>query len=340
MKTASGGLFRRLSSRLGLAVSLICMALCAQVVHAQQLALFPSCGKVGDSINVCGSGWAEPDPVCEYIFILNGAEVAPRQPDGLYGPPNTSFTVPNVAAGTYELLVELRLTGKETTLIQSKTTPFKVVDATQQPLSGATSDGGSAITITYDPSKACKGECSKIYFIQSRNTRRILDDGTDEHLPYNEEPHNWPNGDQIEEWFVNDVAIDRIYGKAFPYYGIPPGAATVGSTAGGAGGAAVNADMSDQPQRSDDVYAADVKTIKIIFDVNCFCGEGDAAGTWLGNFTWEWSRDKGAASTKGTVTLGSATDTQPSAAFLASLDKWIEKNPGFVLPTTNYPGCN
>jgi hypothetical protein len=290
---------------------------------------------VGDTVRVCGSGWAEPVPVCDYHFFFDGVEVAPPQPDGLFGPPNSSFVVPASAAGQHSVRVDLSLTA-DGTLIQSRQVPFLVVASKSQPISASVMDGGHSIRIEYDPSKACIPDCTEIYFIQTRNTRRILNDGTDEHLPYNEPPHNWPNGSQIEDWFVNDVAIDRIFGSAVPYYGIPPGAARVGKKDGIR---LTTARMDDRPTRSDRVYAANVVTIRILFDVNAFCGAGDAAGLWLGNFTWQWSRNRGVADARGTVTLGAPSDAQPTPAFLAALSRWIDRNPGFRLPVPRFQDC-
>jgi len=319
-------------------IILLVLAYGIQSASAQLMTIFPSCGKVGDTIEICGSGWAEPDPVCDYWFLLDGTEVAARQPDGLFGPPNTTFVIPTIAVGDHTVRTELRLT-EDATLLQARNKTLKVIDAAQQPLSATRSDSNHRINITYDPEKACFNECTKIYFIQTRNTRRILDDGTNEHLPYNEEPHSWANGDAIESTFVNDVAIDRIYGKPVPYYGIPPGAAQIGSKV--EIGPSQPAKMSDRPKRSDASYAANVDTIKILFEVNAFCGEGEEAGKWLGsNLTWEWSRDKGAADSRGTVTVGAVTDSQPTPAFHAALNKWKEKNPAFKLPKPKFMDCS
>lgn len=313
--------------------------------QAQVLALFPSCGAAVDPVRVCGSGWAEPVPVCYYEFLFDGTQVAPNQPDGLFGPPDATFNVPSVAAAEYDVTVNLRLSSDDS-LLQTVTKPFQVVDvAAQMPLT-ATSPSTGTIRIEFDPSKTClPGDCEEIVFIQTRNTRRIRMNGADEHLPYNEAPHSWPNGDAIEATFVNDVAIDRIYGKPVPYYGIPPGAATIGKSTGG-GMTTVTARMSDTPRRGDGSYFdhptddnLDVVTIKILFEVHVFCAKGDAAGTLLGKITWEWERDKGRADTFGDVTIGAASTSQPSAAFTAALDKWIEKNPAFKLPQQKFPGC-
>lgn len=314
--------------------------------EAQVLALFPSCGVVGDPVRVCGSGWAEPDPVCYYQFLFNGSQVAPNQPDGLFGPPDTTFDVPNVAVGEYDMTVDLRLSFDDS-LLQTVTKPFQVIDAaTQMPLV-ATNPSTGRIRIEFDPSKTClPGDCDELVFIQTRNTRRIRMNGADEHLPYNEAPHSWANGDAIEATFVNDVAIDRIYGKPVPYYGIPPGAATIGKSTDG-GAMTTKAVMQDTPHRGDGSYFdhptddnLDVVTIKILFEVHVFCAKGDAAGTYLGKITWEWARNKGRADTFGDVTIGAASTAQPSGAFTAALNKWIEKNPAFKLPQSNFPGCN
>ena len=64
---------------------------------AQTLTVEPSCGKMGTSFVIGGSGWAEPNPVCDYRFYFDGAEFAPRQPDGLFGPPARMATVADPA---------------------------------------------------------------------------------------------------------------------------------------------------------------------------------------------------------------------------------------------------
>jgi len=330
-------------------VSMLAGLFCSAPAAAQVLALFPTCGKVGDTVKVCGSGWAEPSPGCYYTFLFDGPEVASRQPDGLFGPPNRSFIVPMAAVGNHMVTVELRLSSDDS-LLQSKTEPFKVIDGSDLPIS-ATSPSTGNIDIQFDPSKGCiTGDCDEIVFLQTRNPRRIRMNGSDTHLPYNEAPHQWPHGTEIEATFVNDIAIDRIYGRPVPYYGLPGGAATVGKSI--QGGAMTNATMQDEPKRGDDSYFVDpmdannnVVTLAIHFDVHAYCAKGDAAGAYLGHITWSWSRNKGRVDGMGMpdflgdVTIGAADTMQPSAAFLAALNAWIAANPGFKLPMSKFPGC-
>src|SRR5712691_10825296 len=122
------------------------------VVYSQTVKLVPSCGKPGDKVCITGSGWAEPNPVCRYTFALDGNSVAPDQPDGLFGPPNSSFIVPAIADGTHTVRVQLRQNSPDT-LLQEQTASLKVQTG-GAPLSAAF-PGGAEVDVTFDPSKAC-----------------------------------------------------------------------------------------------------------------------------------------------------------------------------------------
>ena len=61
--------------------------------YSQQIFIKPVCGLKGSNTSITGSGWAEPAPVCHYNFLFDGTAFAPRQPDGLFGPPNRTGTI-------------------------------------------------------------------------------------------------------------------------------------------------------------------------------------------------------------------------------------------------------
>lgn len=92
------------------------------------------CGVAGVTMHsISGAQWPEPAPPCHYRFLLRGVsvafaaqEVAPRQPDGLFGPPNSMFTVPAAAPpGEYRVRVELHLDSGG--LLAAAEVPFFVV---------------------------------------------------------------------------------------------------------------------------------------------------------------------------------------------------------------------
>src|SRR5262245_14333757 len=82
-----------------------------QLALSQNLTVKPICGVAGSTISITGSGWAEPQPPCDYHFYFDGTEFAPSQPDGLFGPPNRSATIPaGATVGDHFIKTELRIT--------------------------------------------------------------------------------------------------------------------------------------------------------------------------------------------------------------------------------------
>ncbi len=154
---------------------LLCIAGLARPVDAEQLYIKPVCGPPGTAVSMTGSGWPEPQPVCHYVFLFDGAPFAPNQPDGLFGPPNRTGTVPGGAAkGDHTIRVELRQDSNNN-LLGCRLDTFKVVDSTNDPFDGgnnvnpggAPEYGQGNIKVTFNPSNACKvTKCSQITMIQ------------------------------------------------------------------------------------------------------------------------------------------------------------------------------
>ena len=103
-------MFKRRGVAGALGVLLVVSGALASTAWGQVLVVEPACGVAGANVRVLGSGWAEPVPPCEYLFLFDGTEFAPRQPDGLFGPPDTTTTIPAGAMpGDHPVKVELRL---------------------------------------------------------------------------------------------------------------------------------------------------------------------------------------------------------------------------------------
>jgi hypothetical protein len=313
-----------------------CGVVVGSVASAQILTLSPQCGIAGTtSIDITGAGWAEPSPPCEYIFYLNGVEVAPRQPDGLFGPPAAAFTIPpGTPAGCHIVKVELRITDTQA-LVQCRQDTLRVLVAEADPWTVTLEADSSGITIDFDPTAICDiGVCDAVYFIQTRKLTGTRNNGTTRSVTYVEQ--GWANGNRIDSTFTGaGVAIDRIFGAPVPYYGQPAGSSSVGSS----GKRPVVASMFDRPQRPDASYPTMPDTIvklTLDFEVNVFCGAGADRGKFMGRFTWQWMRSKGAASGRGKVTTGATSRSQPTATFGPALDLWNMKN-NFTLPTEGPP---
>ncbi len=317
---------------------LLVAVLCATTASSQILTLAPQCGIAGTTVvQVTGSGWAEPQPICEYLFYFDGAEVAARQPDGLYGPPNSSFTIPAGAAiGCHIVKVELRLTSGGQ-LLQCRQDTIRVVAAQANPWTVTLGADSSSIHIEFDPTNVCDiGACDAIYFVQTRMCSGTRNDGTTRRVTYTEQ--GWAHAASIDSDFTAaGIAIDRIYGKPVPYYGQPGGASVVGKS----GKRPKVATMDDQPSRPDDAYPAAADTIvrlTISFEVDVFCGSGAGQGTWMGRLTWSWTRAKGAAGGGlGKITTGTGTRDQPTQNLLDALNLWDTRH-NFNLPMPGPPG--
>jgi len=101
----------------------------------------------GQEVLITGSGWLEPPPSCFYTFLFDTqigtfVSVAPNQPDGLFGPPNSSFVVPaDAQVGPHTVKVQLYLDTGE--FLQEATQPLTVVGVTFEGASDcAKTDGG------------------------------------------------------------------------------------------------------------------------------------------------------------------------------------------------------
>jgi hypothetical protein len=303
------------------------------VPAAQTLIVTPSCGVPGKT-TVCirGSGWAEPVPVCRYKFFFDGAQVAPDQPDGLFGPPSTNFLVPaGKAPGTYQVRVELRLNSPDN-LLQVREKPFKVVAAVKQPWTVTTK--GARIDIKFDPTDVCDvTPCTKIRFIQVYRQFAIKKDKTEELTL--DSFWGLPAG-RDADFTASKFALDRIFGKTEPYYG-GNGAGTGASTIGTNVGTNTPATMMDEPGQPDGSFPAGTIGIRVEFEVAMFCAAGDDRGRYFGKVLWKWERTEGSKS-PGTATFISSSRDQPSANFTAAVAKWVA-NRSFSLPTAVALSC-
>jgi hypothetical protein len=306
----------------------VCLNIAAPA--AQTLIVTPNCGVAGKTtVCVRGSGWAEPVPVCRYKFFFDGAQAAPDQPDGLFGPPNRNFVVPpGKAPGTYQVRVELRLNNPDN-LLQAKEQPFKVVAAVKEPWTVSTT--GAKINIKFDPTDVCDvTPCTKLVLIQVDRRVGIKNDGTEVAEP----DSNWgmdPAGDA--DLTPGKYIVDRVLGRTEPYYG-GNGAGTGASSPGAT--PSTPATMTDTPTQPDAFFPAGFKAVRLEFETAAFCASGDDRGRYFGRVFWKWEKAKGAGA--GTATFVSSDRNQPSATFLQALNIWI-KNHAFSLPTPTTVSC-
>lgn len=302
-------------------------------VSSQVLTVEPSCGQPGDSFTIGGSGWAEPVPVCEYLFHFDGSEFAPRQPDGLFGPPNRVVTVPSVPVGDHTVKVELRLTS-DGTLLQCRQTIFRVVGQNKDPWDGnVTTPGGSSVSIEFDPTDVCDvTPCSKIALIQTVENIGEKADGTTINLTYSDYktmafgPPATRDAD-----LVGATTIDYQIPAPEPYY------QTAGPTMIGMfgiqNGSPKSSTITDGPNLTDGAYPDNITKVIWNFEVAAFCAGGTNMGEFLGTVTWKWERPKFGSIT---VTAGAPDRNQPSQTFMDALNKW-NTNHGFTFPTTGTP---
>jgi len=295
---------------------------------AQTVTLNPTCGKVGTKVCLTGSGWAEPLPICHYTFAFDGAKVAPDQPDGLYGPPLTSFLVPAATDGAHPVLVQLRLDSPDT-LLQQKSVNFTVQSTSPDPLKNTKTPGGNEIDFNFDPTNVCDvSPCTKLLFIQVDRRIRIKTDNTEVSQP----DSAWgfdAAGDK--DLVAGNYIVDRIIGKKVPYYhdGNGFGFNTPTNQA---------ATSSDAPTQSDGSFPAGFKAVRLEFETAIFCASGDDQGKYFGRILWKWEKTKGGGD--GTSTIISTDRAQPSANFTLALNKWIA-NPDhpFTVPAVKPPAC-
>jgi hypothetical protein len=313
---------------------------------AQTVTLTPTCGKPGDTVCIGGSGWAEPNPLCRYIFTMDGISIAPDQQDGLYGPPSTNGIVPSLPDGSHTVLVQLVLDDSSNTLIQQQTAPFTVSGANATPGSATTSPTGSAsITLAYNPSKpSCDSSCKQVVWVQvvQRFARK---QGTADAQAVVTTATDWPTLPDsalkaIDETpDANRARVDRIWGRTFPYYGVDNsgipnaggGNAAGTITVGGTGATPISASMYDAPYTAapfpTTLNGQSVTIDKAIlkFEAAPFCADGDQVGTFLGQVvTWESDQ---LVNQSATVTNASVQSGQPSSTFMAALNRWVSGNP-------------
>ena len=298
---------------------------------AQVLVRAPGCGIPGSTVRITGSGWAEPVPVCEYLFKFDNTEFASRQPDGLFGPPDTTTTVPaGAVAGEHDIKVELRLI-EGGTLLQCRKVPFKVVAAIKDPWAGGIATSGGGITVNFDPKDVCDVEpCKKIVMIQVKRPLGEKADGTTRPLTHTEQ--GFRNAAALDsDLTASGYSVDYIHGEADPYYNGDDAADSVQQ--GFQNGMPKKSIIKDTPGRSDGAYPAGIVKIILEFEVGVFCAEGQSKGQLFGTMTWEWERAKGGTAT---ATSLSSSRSAPSANFTAALNKW-NTNHGFTLPTSGTP---
>src|SRR5262245_50685118 len=193
---------QRRSLRVAWVIVLMCICAFSGQLFSQQLFIKPICGKPGSTVSITGSGWAEPEPVCHYNFLFDGAAFAPPQPDGLFGPPNRTTTIPaNASVGDHKIRVELRIDSNNE-LRQCVEDTFRVVAATSDPFDsgknvkpgGKPQYGPGNIVIDFDPTGACAvSKCTALRAIQAIQQTGKKADGTIRDLTYTEQ--NTPGND-------------------------------------------------------------------------------------------------------------------------------------------------
>jgi hypothetical protein len=337
------------------AIGMFCLS--STPAPAQVLTASPACGVAGTT-KVCltGSGWAEPNPPCHYSFFFDGSAVAPDQQDGLFGPPLTLFTVPGGAAtGNHTIDVKL-IQNDNGALLQEKVIPFKVVAAgAGASLTGSigapTGGSGQSITLTYMPSQNCDTSCKKIVFIQT--LRRFAVDNTGREILT--KASDWPGLDPQGTKTALETAGGRRVDQdmASPYYEQNDGLVAAGTNDGGygfvgsAGATTNNATLFDQPNTSPAAFPtmlngspATITSAILRFESAPFCAEGDDAGKFVGKvITWEQHQNNQAGAT-GTIQNVAVSDGQPSADFLAALQKWDSSpSKNFNLPQPKMSPC-
>lgn len=311
------------------AVFVLALSAVSPPVYSQVLVTEPGCGKAGDTVRVTGSGWAEPNPVCEYRFFFDSTEFIGRQPDGLFGPPNRTGTIPAGATpGEHTIKVELRLTS-DGSLLQCRQTMFRVVADVKDPWN-ATTPGGKSIKIEFNPTDVCDvTPCTKIVFVQVVTLTGEKADGTTRTLTYSDIA--FPDAAKHQVDVSNGWKVDYLIGESDPYYnGDDPSDNT---SQGTQGKMPTSATMTDAPFLPDSSYPADIVKLLVDFEVTGFCAAGSNKGEFLGNVKWRWQRSKGGA---GSVSVVSTDRNAPSQNLLNALSTW-NTNHSFTLPTKTAP---
>ncbi len=314
------------------AVFVLALSAVSPPVYSQVLVTEPGCGKVGDTVRITGSGWAEPNPVCEYRFFFDGTEFIGRQPDGLFGPPNSTGTIPAGATpGEHTIKVELRLTS-DGSLLQCRQTKIKVVADIRDPWT-VTASGGTGISISLNPTDVCDiTPCSKIVFVQVKQPLGEKSDGTTRPLTHAEQ--GFRNAAALDmDLTTAGYSVDYVFGERDPYYNGDDSAD--GGMQGVQNGMPKPATMTDTPSRGDSAYPTGITKIILNFEVAAFCAAGTNQGELLGITTWKWERPKGGSASS---TVLSTTRNQPSQSFLDALSHWNSNaSHPFTLPAQTSP---
>lgn len=289
----------------------------------------PACGKPAANICISGSGWAEPNPLCRYIFTMDGVSIAPDQQDGVYGPPATYGTVPSLPDGKYTILIQLVLDDASSTLVQQATAPFSIVSNPPDPWA-ANNTAGAVINYNFNAQNVCSvGPCTQIVFIQVLKLFAIATNGTATAVKWSFWGFPAPmDADDTSNLF----SVDRIYGSSVPYYHNGVGAGN------NAVDPAVPAASQDQPNIPASFFPAGYTGIRMQFETAAFCASGNSMGQYLGRTLWQFTQNKGQI--HGTSVILSTDLNQPSADFLAAVAQW-DADPAhpFTLPTSNPTTC-
>jgi hypothetical protein len=336
----------------------------AAPASAQTLVAIPDCGVAGKTkVCVTGSGWAEPAPPCFYRFYFDGTQVVfPDQPDGLFGPPNRSFVVPPGAAmGNHTVTVDLRLSS-DSSLIQTKTIPYKVVGEMNSTATTETTTfgGQNAIRVKFDPGSDLKPPCKKVVFIQTIRRFAVKQGETDDKAVITR-ASDWKTSTGatcIPDAAKKDAVetdpgrrrVDQVWAVPNPYYFAQNPTPDCDSGFHKTGCLCkpkdkIQAVMLDAPTTPGGCFPSigGVATDKAIlrFEVAVFCAAGEplggsAEGEYLGKvITWEHHQRKDQA---GTIQNAVVSSGSPSAEFLLAVANWVTAK-GFSLPMPKPSPC-
>jgi hypothetical protein len=326
-----------------------CLTMYAPPDFAQTVQLIPSCGAPASQFCISGSGWAEPNPLCRYIFTMDGTSVAADQQDGLYGPPATNATVPPLASGNHTVLVQLVLDDTSNALIQQQTAPFLIVTPNTAG-TVTTATAGDTITLTYTPpNPSCPSTCTAIYWIQVVQ-RFVRLQGQANPQPNATSVTDWPNfpdaAQKAADQTATNTRVDRIWGRNYPYYGVNNDGGASGTIQVGMTGAPPTAaTMEDGPNTPAPFFPTTLNGSPVTvaeailrFESTPFCAAGDQAGQYLGQtVTWESHQTPGGAATIQNVATHMG---QPSANYSSAVTQWVSGNPpgtGTNRPAFNLP---
>jgi hypothetical protein len=320
----------------------------------QTIRLIPECGVAGaTAVCVAGAGWPEPELPCHYDFFLDSEKVAPDQPDGLQGPPATSFTIPAATSeGEHPVRVDLRLNQGGRIVAGPVTKTLKVV----------TSEATSSISHSVMPSEAgssegirvnfkcdCAATCDQITFIQTVQRLAIVN-GEETFTSLADYPATcYPNRAPRAALETDPmrVRVDQWWSLSAPYYNVGDSGAlpAIGEkTRHGQLGDCTGSQTAELVDRPDTpvtcfptLEGGFATKVILRFEVAPFCVAGADAGKFLGQvLNWEQHQFPGET---GTVPVVSSRAGQPTAEFLEALDLWVDaKYPG-KLPKPMAAAC-